>query len=279
MQIDPCKHCGGNAVWNPKEVATGKYDDNFGFIDCTVCGVRTEGRTTKAVAIAAWSRRAASKDAEPVAWPTRRANVPYQGSETTRLVGFVIEKGDEAFGELGLSEPLAWLDRKCVTHPSTGGDASSRKLLNDIYDFLGGVDGAVELRARILTAIEPVAASPGAPDGWRLVPVEPTRDMLTAFVDDGVDLFIAGVRYKAMLEAAPAAPASPAPSPAGGDVLRVDVGSFNQGADEAIKRADQIVCEEWNAFARTKGVSTEAMVAAILNRVRALSSKQRSDKE
>jgi hypothetical protein len=58
MQLDPCKHCGGDAMWNPKEIATGKYDDDFGFIDCTVCGVRTEGRTTRAVAIAAWNRRA-----------------------------------------------------------------------------------------------------------------------------------------------------------------------------------------------------------------------------
>lgn len=58
-----CPFCDGNAMWNPKEVATGRYDDSLGFVDCTVCGVRTEGRSSREVATRAWNRRASPQPA------------------------------------------------------------------------------------------------------------------------------------------------------------------------------------------------------------------------
>ena len=44
-------------------------------------------------------------------WPTHRACTPYKNG--SRIVGFVINEGDPAWGEIGLSEPLFWLDRMC----------------------------------------------------------------------------------------------------------------------------------------------------------------------
>lgn len=99
---------------------------------------------------------------------------------------------------------------------------------------------ATAARARILTAIEPVAASPSlqeaqtsVPDGYKLVPVEPTDVMLydgywaaegSSFHDLPAHEFQAHVgdgtirdTYCAMLAAAPT---SPEPSPASEDVLR-----------------------------------------------------------
>lgn len=84
----------------------------------------------------------------------------------------------------------------------------------------------------ILTAIEPVAASPGVPDGmarlqgsvpegWKLVPVEPTEAMMNAAPASYSSSFMAiwpkicGDIYRALLAAAPA---SPEPSPSTEDV-------------------------------------------------------------
>lgn len=74
-----------------------------------------------------------------------------------------------------------------------------------------------------LTAIEPVAASPGVPDGmarlqgsvpegWKLVPVEPTEAMMNAAPASYSSSFMAiwpkicGDIYRALLAAAPASP-------------------------------------------------------------------------
>lgn len=57
-----CPCCGNSGMWNPKETATGTYDDNLGFVDCPVCGLRTEGRTSRDIATEAWNRRAATRE-------------------------------------------------------------------------------------------------------------------------------------------------------------------------------------------------------------------------
>ena len=43
-------------MWNPKEIRTGEYDNDLGYVDCTNCGVRTGDRTIKSVAVKAWNR-------------------------------------------------------------------------------------------------------------------------------------------------------------------------------------------------------------------------------
>jgi Lar family restriction alleviation protein len=46
----PCPFCGGEYV------NTYKYSDNW-YVACNKCGVRTEGDTSKEMAIATWNRR------------------------------------------------------------------------------------------------------------------------------------------------------------------------------------------------------------------------------
>lgn len=53
---------------------------------------------------------APSQDAA-VAWPAERVCIPDPCNPDARIVGFRVRKGDEAFGEHGLSEPLFWLGR------------------------------------------------------------------------------------------------------------------------------------------------------------------------
>lgn len=45
--------------------------------------------------------------------------------------------------------------------------------------------------------------------------------------------------------------------------------SLTQARRDALKECDDIVCREWNAWARTKGATPSALVACILNAIRA----------
>ena len=53
--------------------------------------------------------------------------------------------------------------------------------------------------------------APSAPDGWKLVPIEPTQEMIDHVIDERLDALVAGEDhtfidiYKAMLAAAPEA--------------------------------------------------------------------------
>ena len=53
--------------------------------------------------------------------------------------------------------------------------------------------------------------TPSVPEGWKLVPVEPTREMIDHVIDERLDALVAGKDhtfidiYKAMLAAAPGA--------------------------------------------------------------------------
>lgn len=61
-----------------------------------------------------------------------------------------------------------------------------------------------QLQAQLNLGRKKVQAAPGVPEGWRLVPVEPTPKMLVAYMEaDG-----AIKRWKAMIAAAPAQPAA-----------------------------------------------------------------------
>ena len=64
------------------------------------------------------------------------------------------------------------------------------------------------IRAHVAPALEAPAA-PTAPDGWKLVPVEPTREMLDCYVREGGRFHSARADWAAMLAAAPQAPAAP----------------------------------------------------------------------
>ena len=88
--------------------------------------------------------------------------------------------------------------------------------------------------------------APAAPDEWKLVPVEPTPEMLSAVgMMDGYDWHAPGCSpdadhanwYSAMIAAAPAVPqAEPKPTPASGDDLGVYKGmadSYRNDAEQA----------------------------------------------
>lgn len=161
-----------------------------------------------------------------------------------------------------------------ATHPSTGGEGGVHKLLNDIYDFLGGVDGAVELRARILSAIEPVAVSPGVGEpkltayetqvliGTSIsgcnMPPDRVFDLKAAWarlydlglIDRTDGLAIAtpagASRINALLAAAPT---SPEPSPASGDAqARIET------LERALRQVREAITAPVNALAITDTV-------------------------
>lgn len=39
-------------------------------------------------------------------------NIPDPHNKGSRVIGYRIEKGDEAYGEYGLSEPCAWFEKR-----------------------------------------------------------------------------------------------------------------------------------------------------------------------
>jgi hypothetical protein len=60
------------------------------------------------------------------------------------------------------------------------------------------------------TVTQQAAASASIPEGWQLVPKEPTQEMLDAFYEDESSVDTAKHRYKQLLSAAPAPPSAPA---------------------------------------------------------------------
>jgi hypothetical protein len=117
--------------------------------------------------------------ADVTAWPKRRINIPHTDKSAARIVGFIIEPGDEAYGELGLSEPLAWLDRMCAASPPMPGrgegfDAEAlrvaREVISDMvrYGIISNEVGttAYYVGDNVLPIImgRPLAASPPKED-------------------------------------------------------------------------------------------------------------------
>ncbi len=55
-------------------------------------------------------------------WPKELVSIPDPNEKDARIVGFRIREGDEAWGKIGLSEPLFWLEKRCraaLSAPST----------------------------------------------------------------------------------------------------------------------------------------------------------------
>lgn len=159
-----------------------------------------------------------------------------------------------------------------------------------------------------LTAIEPVAASPGVPDGWKLVPVEPTEAMMRAAMDrlgwttrptppeyenfgsarisdglseedaaqiDGELAMEFREVYRAVLAAAPA---SPEPSPSTEDVMGEARGALAIALSAIEKAGDDLQASGAYPVGALAAliVPAEQVRTAITNIDRALSSKQRS---
>ena len=132
--------------------------------------------------------RAASKDAEPMAWIAEAGENKQPCLCWTEAVAL-----SEAGGDRSRITPL-------FTHPFTGVEGGVKvkerdALIEAVADELvahgefSSIPGRNHANASkaaeailpiILASIEPVAASPGVPDGWKLVPVEPTEAMMRA---------------------------------------------------------------------------------------------------
>lgn len=93
-----------------------------------------------------------------------------------------------------------------------------RKWVDDVVEYLEGgleadgefeAEGSIEAKRLLACRAAMLQPSNGAlqlPDGWKLVPVEPTHDMLNAWLSEVANWrgHVAG--YKAMLDAAPQEP-------------------------------------------------------------------------
>lgn len=151
------------------------------------------------------------------ALPKRRVCIPHPHEPDKRVVGFVIEQADEAWGELGISEPLFWLDRILATlSPPAQSNASAEAKPTHWHNGMGQVltdvqkvvadseDGVYASRFS-----EPLFATPAVPEGFVLVPREPTEAMRQAGADERAatqfnDPFSsAEAIYSSMLAAAP----------------------------------------------------------------------------
>jgi hypothetical protein len=67
-------------------------------------------------------------------------------------------------------------------------------------------DDQCEKYDKAITAIEPALAQPAVPEGWKLVPIEPTDEMLDAAQSRVDDMYRVDAMnsYEAMIKAAPA---------------------------------------------------------------------------
>lgn len=104
------------------------------------------------------------------------------------------------------------------------------------------VDDAISDAKRLVTEIDSVLDSaqpaPAVPEGWQIVPKEPTPEMLTAGDNAGDDIWTVESSYAAMLAAAPA------PAPVGAQpVQATDILKRAKQACAALYRKDKNVME------------------------------------
>ena len=250
--LEPCPFCGCVPVW---EIGGGAVEPYYRHEWDEGCALSTFQFADAPEAIAAWNRRAASRDAEPVAWQYRYW---YSSGEPGVWLSERREDADDLL-ESGVlireeTRALFTFQPDALVHVD-GVTMTPTAAANRIAELSAA-------QADHSTAIEPVAASPGVPDGWKLVPVEPTEAML----HDGrlVSTEGAAVIYRAMLAAAPA---SPAPSPASEDVLR------------DIDRMLENLAASHPAMPYSEKVAYRQALTDARSELRALSSKQRSEKE
>ncbi|WP_333907158.1 hypothetical protein [Delftia acidovorans] len=100
------------------------------------------------------------------------------------------------------------LVKACAYRPDSGAIAAE-------LEWLAALHGAAQSwgmfdQQPATPAVGAPAAPAGVPGGWRLVPVEPTREMLDAYVRIDGRFHSARADWAAMLAAAPQAPAAPA---------------------------------------------------------------------
>ena len=152
-----------------------------------------------------YSAPPAPSNAEPVAWLWSHRKHP---SEVT----LVRPEDDER------AEGAHWSGWSCQAlyaappAPVSMKDHQIRELVNELRDIAVEYHGTQQLRERIARTIRAAmlqgadGKSPVIPNGWKLVPIDPTKDMLRAG-QSVVGFWLNTVHcYSKMLAAAPAAP-------------------------------------------------------------------------
>lgn len=304
-----CPFCGSDnaMVIGPTcrpETPYNPADRLFPIVRCGSCCAEVSGDNEDyrgKSAIAAWNLRAASNDAEPVAWIAEAGENKQPCLCWTEAVAL-----SEADGDRSRITPL-------FTHPGALCLAErERRLRAHLHPGPADHKLGIVLRELVaLTAIEPVAASPGVGEpkltayetqvliGTSIsgcnMPPDRVFDLKVAWarlyelglIDRTDGLAIAtpagASRINAMLAAAPT---SPAPSPAGGDVLLADrlLGPVTEAALRLIAGAFRRDGEELGSERRPRfSIPTRpdhdddcVVIDALKEAARALSSKQRS---
>ena len=77
------------------------------------------------------------------------------------------------------------------------------QLVNELRDIAVKYHDHQSLRERLAGPVHELWKAPIIPEGWKLVPIEPTREMLWQICPASADLHEWAVNYQAMLQAAP----------------------------------------------------------------------------
>jgi Lar family restriction alleviation protein len=180
-ELKPCPFCGGKPKIHKKEL-----DERFAYanevtVQCSSCGCSrsavgdtskpgyADNSSTEKRAIEKWNRRTADTSVAPVSSPIGEdiADINLPGIDTDEFESLLYEFAAEA---------------ACDSH--FGDDGSVARVKQAIIAYIDGRTAGV------------------VPDGWKLVPVDPTQDMIDAAEAIG-EVFRTGEEWDAMIAAAP----------------------------------------------------------------------------
>ena len=131
----------------------------------------------------------------------RAAAAEQQVTALTQRLDMANRLNTDARNQLAqLTEKNAWLEDEMRSQCNIHGIAAEREATRMTQNQ--------RMHERIAELEAQLSARQAAPDGWRLVPVEPTQAMTAAGcpVGEAVDYFDMGTAYRAMLSASPPPP-------------------------------------------------------------------------
>lgn len=201
----PCPFCGGMNI----HARTGKdeFEHERFEVSCFDCGAAIgwavdaqpwgdDLEAKKIDAIAAWNRRPAPPTAEAVGVQVKALEwVKHPSADLWRATTLVGQ-----YDVSGIVSPAIWQFKPWDNGPWTDGEAADPKAAM--------ARAQADYEARIRSALSATPGEVVAPEGWTLVPVEPTEEMLAAGWANCKGAGNVGGVFAAMLAASPPAPAS-----------------------------------------------------------------------
>ena len=199
----PCPCCGGNAEFDYD-------DDNLNWISCNVCGISTDTAYHTDVDARdklreVWNRRAAMLQGEPTDDERIMAIEGIHNCERCGDEGWIV--GEMGITSCACGQAGTLINEGTIQAGNSPVITGAEQRIADAVELLqkaapamladnSGPDGPLAGRLK----------SPVIPDGWKLVPIDPTKDMLRAG-QSVVGFWLNTVHcYSKMLAAAPAAP-------------------------------------------------------------------------